>query len=99
MFLTVATPKVIFVTACFIAVPVGLFLLHLFLSFRKRAWLGFIAPIIWALLSIWIVAQTETYTAEMIIFCTGIDAILIAIWALCRYFKNKKENNANVKGI
>jgi hypothetical protein len=90
MFLAGTSPKVIFITACFIAVPVGLFLLHLFLSFRKKPLWGLAVPAIWAMLSIWIVEEAKTYISEMIIFCAGVDIILLCIWGLFRVIKSKR---------
>jgi hypothetical protein len=93
MISVVLAVRVIIVTALFFGIPIGLFLLHLYLSFRKKALWGLIAPTIWTLLSIWIISRSETYTLEMIIFCIAIDAFLFSIWGISRYIKNRKGNN------
>jgi hypothetical protein len=85
------------VTALFIGIPVFLLLLHLFLSFRKKAFWGFVVPILWSILSVWIVSKTQSYPSEMIIFCIGVDVILIAIWAFIRFILKKKINKNHVK--
>lgn len=92
--LTTTEAKVI--KTLFIGIPVILFLLHLFLSFRKKAFWGFVVPIVWGLLSIWIVSKTQTYPNEMIVFCIGIDVILLAIWAFIRFILKKRKNNTEM---
>ncbi|MDF2589332.1 MAG: hypothetical protein K0S41_3173 [Anaerocolumna sp.] len=80
------------ISALFIGIPAFLFLLHLFLSFRKNAFWGFVVPVLWGLLSIWIVSKTQTYPSEMIVFCIAIDILLIAIWAFIRFVLKKRKN-------
>lgn len=76
----------------FIAIPVCLVVLHVFLSYRKNPRFGLLIPVIWAIMSIFIVrAGTGEAYLEMTIFCAGIDLILLLIWGVERVIRAKKD--------
>ncbi len=77
------------VTAGFILIPIILFISHIFLSLSGKIKYGVIVPAIWLLLSGFIIFNVNTYYVEMIIFCLGIELILLLMFYLCRFLKQK----------
>ncbi len=90
------TGKEIFVLACFIAVPLVLLLFHIFLSYREKPTYGLVVPIVWGIISFFVIRSgTGENVIEMIIFMYGIDAVLLGMWAGIRYLRYKKHGKAD----
>lgn len=86
------------VLACFLGVPFGLLILHIVLCLKCNLYTGFIAPIIWAMISVWIVKSAKgDGDLELAIVCIIIDAILLGILWLCRAIRKHKEEKLKIE--
>ncbi len=78
----------------FTVVPVVLLSLQTLLSTRKRYVWGFIVPILWSALGVWILIrgymEDKEFSYEMLIVFLAGDVILFGVMALCRYLKGKR---------
>ncbi len=75
-------------------VPLILILLQVFFSTRRKRIWGFIIPVLWTTMGIWMALRNKEagsiFTLEMILFFLAGDVILFGIMAFVRYLKNKK---------
>lgn len=78
----------------FTVLPITLILLQIFLSSRKKTVLGFVLPLLWTALGIWIISagrkDTSSFTTELLIFFAAGDIILIGIMLLVKYLKKRR---------
>lgn len=78
----------------FTALPVILILFQIFLSSREKAVLGFIVPLLWTALGIWMTLagwkDKGSFTAELALFFAAGDIILVGIMLLVKHIKKRR---------
>jgi uncharacterized membrane protein len=84
----------------FTVLPVILILLQILLSSRKKIVWGFVVPLLWTALGIWMIAGRQdksSFTAELVLFFAAGDIILIGIMLLVRYLKKRHKRKHHDK--
>lgn len=83
-------------------VPIVMLGLQILLSTRKHIGLGFIIPIIWALLGLSMILNNKEdgsiFTSEMIFFFALGEIVLFGVFFLCKYIQKKKLHSLGNKG-